>query len=226
MNIASPRLSTVSQPSLPEGFVALQQVIPDLVVDLKYATDDNFVGEPIPGYEYGQAVMTTEAALALADVQEQLQALGLGLKIFDAYRPQRAVDFFKHWASDATDTRGKAVFYPALDKDELIPNGYIAPRSGHSRGSTVDLTIIRRSDLSELDMGTPFDFFGPQSWTAFSGISRSQQHNRQLLQKIMAAHGFVGVKEEWWHFTLKNEPFPDTAFDFVCGPCGDPQINP
>lgn len=226
MNIASPRSAISNPSSLPEGFADLQQIIPDLVVDLKYASTDNFVGEPVPGYEYGQAVLTTQAALALADVQEQLQGLGLGLKVFDAYRPQRSVDFFKRWASDAADTRQKAAFYPALDKSELIPSGYIAPQSGHSRGSTVDLTLIRRSDLSELDMGTAFDFFGPQSWTAFNGISRTQQQNRQLLQKVMAAHGFVGVKEEWWHFTLKNEPFPHTGFDFVCGPCGDPQINP
>ncbi|WP_430459540.1 M15 family metallopeptidase [Thalassolituus sp. LLYu03] len=213
--VASTVSNGIAASTIPADFVFLDEAISGLQIELKYATTDNFVGAVIPGYEQARAVTTRAAAAALSGVQEQLKGLGLGLKIFDAYRPQRSVNFFVHWADDASDTRQKALFYPALDKDSLIPNGYLAPQSGHSRGSTVDVTLVRLSDGSELDMGTRFDFFGPQSWTHFSGISRAQQQNRQLLQKVMASHGFTGVKEEWWHFTLKNEPYPETAFDFI-----------
>ncbi|WP_225673103.1 M15 family metallopeptidase [Thalassolituus marinus] len=200
---------------LPSGFVRLTDVIPDLQVDLKYASDDNFVGKPLIGYEHATAVLTGDAARALRDVQAQLKPLGLGIKVFDAYRPQRTVDFFLQWAADDHDITCKEAFYPALDKPRLLVEGYLNSPSGHSRGSTVDLTLIRLSDNSELDMGTPFDFFGPQSWTDYSAISSSQKANRAMLQKIMLAHGFIGVHEEWWHFTLKAEPFPDTYFDFI-----------
>lgn len=216
MNSASSGTSPVSiQTAIPHDFVRLQDHIPGLLIDLKYAGNDNFVGRPVPGYEGNCAVLTRVAADALALVQAQLTAQGLALKVLDAYRPQRAVDYFGEWAASPGDEQQKALFYPALEKTELIPNGYIAPQSGHSRGSTVDVTIIRLADASELDMGTAFDFFGPQSWTHFAALTPAQIHNRGLLQKLMAAHGFVGIREEWWHFTLKDEPYPATSFDFT-----------
>lgn len=214
--LSHPSAYTGTDP-LPPDFVLLQEVIPDIVIDLKYASTDNFIGEPALGYEHARAILTRPAARALQAVQDQLRPQGIGLKIFDAYRPQRTVNFFIQWAANHGDTRMKEHFYPAVAKEALIPDGYIARQSGHSRGSTVDLTLVRLSDRSELDMGTPFDFFGPQSWTRFGGVSHAQKKNRELLQKIMTAHGFTGVQEEWWHFTLNNEPFPDTYFNFTSG---------
>ncbi|MGE4506222.1 MAG: M15 family metallopeptidase, partial [Desulfovibrionaceae bacterium] len=138
----------------------------------------------------------------------------LGLKVFDAYRPQRAVDHFVRWAEDLADTRMKAEFYPGVDKENLFRDGFIAARSGHSRGSTVDLTIIDLASGAELDMGTPFDFFGPESWPGNPAMPALVRANRALLQRVMAAHGFRHLREEWWHFTLNGEPHPDTYFDF------------
>tara|TARA_B100001109_G_scaffold101482_1_gene82859 strand:+ start:95273 stop:96001 length:729 start_codon:yes stop_codon:yes gene_type:complete len=214
---ASDNASHGQHQTVPADFVLLEETIPDLVIDLKYAGQDNFVGYPLPGYQQARAMLTRDAALALRSVQDQLRPLGLGLKIFDAYRPQRTVDFFLEWAKDSRDNSRKAEFYPALDKPQLLAEGYLNSPSGHSRGSTVDLTLIRRSDDSELDMGTPFDFFGPASWTNFSNLSETQRSNRAFLQKIMNGWNFSGVKEEWWHFTLKNEPYPDRYFDFLTG---------
>ncbi len=211
-------MDTYSTPSDDQHyFCILHELIPDIVIDLKYASTDNFTGRPVPGYENARAVLTREAATALKSVQDQLRPLGLGLKIFDAYRPQRSVDYFMGWAADKDDNQGKAIFYPSLDKEEIIPRGYLASPSGHSRGSTVDLTLIRRSDDSELDMGTCFDFFGPASRTDYSLISETQRSNRMFLQKIMNGWNFSGIAEEWWHFTLKNEPFPTHCFNFLSG---------
>ncbi|MHC1743559.1 MAG: M15 family metallopeptidase [Syntrophobacteraceae bacterium] len=202
---------------LPRGFVYVDSVIPNIVVELRYYTDHNFVGQRVDGYLKPRCILTKEAAKALFQVQEELKSFGLGLKIFDAYRPQRAVDHFVRWAEDLEDTRSKAEFYPDINKNTLFRDGYIASRSSHSRGSTVDVTIISLQPETrgqELDMGTGFDFFGPSSWPFYAGIHPGQRANRMLLHVLMKKHGFKPYPEEWWHFTLSNEPFPTTYFDF------------
>ena len=158
--------------------------------------------------------MTREAAAALKAVSDELIGMGYRLKIYDAYRPQAAVDHFARWALDPNDTRMKAYFYPDLDKGVLFRQGYIAKRSGHSRGSTVDLTLFDMAAGKEVDMGGTFDWFGEESHPDYRGISSAQFKNRMLLREIMVAHGFKPLAEEWWHFTLANEPYPDTYFDF------------
>ena len=203
--------------ALPEGFVYLDEAIPGIVIELKYATEDNFVGQAIDGYRQLEAILAAPAAAALAEVQASLQPFGLGLKVFDAYRPQRAVDHFVRWGEDLDDRRTKAAFYPDVAKEALFEEGYIAARSGHSRGSTVDLTLVYRDEagaLQELDMGSDYDFFGPISWPASSAVSAQQRANRALLHRVMTAHGFNHYAREWWHFTLADEPYPDTYFDF------------
>jgi D-alanyl-D-alanine dipeptidase len=202
---------------LPQGFVYVDKVIPNIMVDLRYYTEQNFVGERVDGYLKPRCILTKEAANALLQVQEELTPFGLGLKIFDAYRPQRSVDHFVRWANNLEDTRTKAEFYPDINKNTLIKDGYIAARSSHSRGSTVDLTIVSlRPDAEdkELNMGSSFDFFGPTSWPHFLGLPPSQRANRMLLHILMKRHGFEPYREEWWHFTLKSEPFPETYFNF------------
>jgi len=200
-----------------EGFVYVDRLIPNIVFDLPYYTGDNFVGERIDGYLKPRCILTQAAADALLHVQEELKPFGLGLKIFDAYRPQQAVDHFVRWANDLEDTRTKTRFYPGIEKNTLIRDGYIASRSSHSRGSTVDLTIVSLQPATrgqELDMGTDFDFFGPPSSPFFPGLSTSQRAHRMLLHTLMKKHGFEPYAEEWWHFTLRNEPFPGTYFNF------------
>ena len=203
--------------ALPEGFVYLDEAIPGIVIELKYTTDDNFVGQPIDGYEHGYAILSEPAAAALAEVQAKLEPFGLGLKVFDAYRPQRAVDHFVRWAGDLDDQRTKPDFYPDVAKEDLFEEGYIAEQSGHSRGSTVDLTIVYRDEAGttrELDMGSSYDFFGPISWPDSAAITARQRANRTLLQNVMVTQGFNYYAQEWWHFTLEGEPYPDTYFDF------------
>lgn len=204
----------VSAAAPPEGFVDVREAVPDAVLEVRYYTDHNFVGEPIDGYEAPVVLLTEPAALALARVQESLAPFGLGIKVFDGYRPQRAVDHFVRWAGDLDDTRGKAEFYPDVDKSNLFRDGYIAARSGHSRGSTVDLTIIDLDTGRELDMGTGFDFFGPPSWPTSRAVGAQVRANRALLQTVMRQAGFSHYEAEWWHFTLEGEPHPDTYFDF------------
>ena len=201
----------------PAGFVEIRDVVPGVAVELRYHSDDNFVGEVIDGYQGNRCYLTAEAAQALAQVQQELAPFGLGLKVFDAYRPQRAVDHFVAWAEDLDDTRMKASYYPDVEKKNLFRDGYIAAKSGHSRGSTVDLTIVSMNSgaPTELDMGTPWDFFGPESWPASLSVTPQQRANRLLLQALMVKHGFRPLAEEWWHFTLEEEPFPETYFDFV-----------
>jgi len=202
---------------LPKGFVYADSVIPDIVVDLRYYTNHNFVGERIDGYLKPKCILTKEAADALRKVQEELKPFGLGLKVFDAYRPQRAVDHFVRWAGDLEDTRTKAEFYPDIPKNTLIKDAYIAARSSHSRGSTVDLTIVSfpsDAQVRELDMGTAFDFFGQASWPLSPGLPPGQRAHRMLLHVLMKKQGFAHYPEEWWHFTLRNEPFPETYFNF------------
>ena len=212
-----PAALTNERPTLPDGFVYLDQAIPDLVMDLRYITEHNFVGEPIDGYQHGYAVLSVPATDALAKVQAALRPFGLGLKIFDAYRPQRAVDHFVRWGTDVGEQRTKARYYPDVDKQNLFKEGYIAARSSHSRGSTVDLTLVSHDEngqIYELDMGSPFDYFGPISSPLSPQVDAQQRANRMLLNKLMRAHGFTPYAQEWWHFTLEDEPWPDTYFDF------------
>jgi len=200
--------------SLPAGFVYVDDLVPELSVDLKYCTADNFVGEPVAGYHAARVVATEPAGRALAGAQQELGLFGLGLHIFDAYRPQRAVDHFIRWARDEDDRSTRDAYYPGRRKQQLFDEGYVARRSSHSRGSTFDLTVITRADGQALDMGTAFDFFGPQSWPQWPGATQSQKNNRLLLRGIMGKHGFAPHDYEWWHFTLIDEPFPDAYFDF------------
>jgi D-alanyl-D-alanine dipeptidase len=199
---------------MPAEFVDAESVVPGLVLDMRYAGSHNFIGRPIDGYEAPVCILTREAAAALAEVQAELKDYGLGLKIFDCYRPTRAVAHFVRWADDDTDTEMKAEFYPEFDKPELFVEGYIADRSGHSRGSTVDLTLVSLPDEAELPMGTAFDFFSTRSWPADADQPAAVRANRLLLSTIMQRHGFKPYDREWWHFRLAEEPFPDTYFDF------------
>ena len=202
--------------NLPDGFVYLNNVAPDIAAELRYASSNNFIGHPIDGYRAFRCIITRPAAEALKRVEVALKPFGLGLKVFDAYRPQQAVDNFVRWAKDIGDIRMKQAYYPKVDKKNLFSDGYIAEKSGHSRGSTVDLTIISLNDNThkELDMGTGFDFFGPESWPDNPHMTASQRSHRMLLQVLMKENGFAPYDREWWHFTLLNEPFPNTWFNF------------
>lgn len=202
--------------ALPEGFVYLDEVIPGIQQDIRYAGSNNFVGRPVIGYLMPRAVLSVPAARALARVQEEIKPFGLGLLVFDAYRPQQAVDDFVAWSKDYEDTRTQPHYYPKIPKSRLFPDGYIAERSGHSRGSTVDLTIVSAvAPFSPLDMGTDFDFFGPESWPDYSKVTAQQRANRLLLQGLMVKYGFRVYPQEWWHFTYINEPYPETYFNFI-----------
>lgn len=200
--------SLLGAAELPKGFIYLENKIPNLALDIRYAGNDNFVGKPIDGYHKAKLVLTESAAEALKKVQEDLNKFGLSLKVFDGYRPQQAVNHFVRWASDLKDIKMKKKYYPNVKKENLFKDGYIAEKSGHSRGSTIDLTI------KELDMGTTFDYFGPESWPDNPTRTAAQRANRLLLKTLMEKHGFKFYDKEWWHFTLVNEPFPDTYFDF------------
>lgn len=216
--LAGLALSTVSiqaYATLPAGFTYIDEVIPGLKVDLRYVGSHNFVGRPVAGYEDARPVLSTPAANALARVQDELKPFGLGLLVFDAYRPQRAVDDFVKWAADTADTRTQAEFYPEVEKRNLFKEDYIAKRSGHSRGSTVDLTLVSLDSGEQLDMGSAFDFFGVESWPEHPGLTPQQRANRLLLRTLMLKHGFKPYPKEWWHFTLDNEPFPQDYFDFL-----------
>ena len=196
------------------GFVSIGKAVPDALMDVRYYSSFNFIGERIDGYEEPVALLTVEAAQALKTVCDEVMDLGFRLKIFDAYRPQKAVDHFIRWAKDPDDTRMKRYFYPDLEKKDIIPQGYIAEHSGHSRGSTVDLTLFDMASQQDLDMGGTFDFFGEMSHPGFSGVSETQHAHRMLLQSLMVKHGFRPLETEWWHFTLDSEPCPDTYFTF------------
>ncbi len=195
------------------AFVDAATVVPGLVTDMRYAGSHNFVGRPIDGYDAPRCLLTQPAAAALAVVARDLAPRGLVIKVFDCYRPKQAVANFVRWARDINDTVNKAEFYPDVDKRTLFRDGYIASHSGHSRGSTADLTLAT-ADGRELDMGTTFDFFSPKSWTADASISSQAHADRVLLATAMRRRGFRGYDKEWWHFTLSHEPFPQTYFDF------------
>ncbi len=200
---------------LPEGFVYVETVVPDIHTELRYLSDENFLGRRVSGYLAPRCILTREAAEALKKVQDELKQFGMGLKIFDAYRPQCAVDHFVQWGKDLNDTKMRTKYYPDVQKKDLFKEGYIAEKSSHSRGSTVDLTIVCLDEPStELDMGTHFDFFGPEAWPDSPLVSPVHRAHRMLLHVLMNKYGFDSYPKEWWHFTLKNEPFPHTYFNF------------
>jgi len=220
-------------------FVDVGQHIPSIVIDMRYFGPHNFVGERIDGYNAPKCLLTREAAEALKRVQADLERFSFSLKIYDCYRPQRAVSHFVRWARDIGDTRTKKEFYPTVDKSRLFKDGYIAERSGHSRGSTVDLTIVpvpvpeqesytpgqelfacylpaaKRFHDNSIDMGTGFDCFSDLAHTVNGKAGTAERANRLLLKTLMEKQGFVNYELEWWHYTLRNEPFPNTYFDFV-----------
>ena len=200
--------------------VDVAKVDPTLAFEIRYGGTDNFVGDVIDGYEDAKCMLTPEAAAAVGRVQRALRPQGLGLLIFDCYRPQRAVNHFVRWAEDLNDQRQKARFYPNVEKSELLRRGYIARESSHSRGSTVDLGLIHLSSPDRgrsLDMGTEFDLFDPRSHTDAPDITPQQRINRERLVDAMTRAGFENLPVEWWHYTLRDEPYPDTYFDVVVG---------
>ena len=202
-----------AQEARPPGFVDAATVVPDLVVEMRYFGSNNFIGRPVDGYEKPVCLLTRQAAAALAAVARDLAPRGFGLKVFDCYRPARAVRHFLRWADDPNDP-GRPEYQPGLDKHDLFRLGYLAKRSGHSRGSTVDLTLVRLADRGELDMGTFYDFAGPRAWLTDRSVSAEVKANRTVLVEAMGRRGFKPYVKEWWHFTLQGEPFPDTYFDF------------
>ncbi|MEV8290640.1 M15 family metallopeptidase [Streptomyces niveus] len=230
--------SGVSEPTAPDEFVALRTVAPTIIQEIRYVTPHNFVGEPVDGYEQPLCILTRPAARALQRAQWKLLRQGYSLKVYDCYRPQRAVDHFVRWAKDLQDERMKPEFYPQVDKSRLFTDGYIAEKSGHSRGSTVDLTLVKlpakptrpyvpgeklvpcyapqgeRFRDNSVDMGTGYDCFDTLSHTDDPRIQGERRANRQLLKSTLAGVGFTNLPEEWWHFTHKPELFPDTYFDF------------
>lgn len=211
-------------------FVNITDVIPDVILEIRYFGTYNFVGTRIDGYEAPTALLTRQAADSLKAVSDDLKRMGFRLKIYDAYRPQKAVDHFVRWAKDVNDTVMKRYFYPDLTKDVLFPQEYIIERSGHTRGSTLDLTLFDMDKEKEADMGGTFDWFGKESHPDFCGnpdtfeyqpsdsLTAEQFNNRMILRRAMMRHGFKPLHTEWWHFTLENEPFPDTYFTFPVAP--------
>jgi zinc D-Ala-D-Ala dipeptidase len=222
----------------PDGFVDIADVAADIVVDARYAGGDNFMGRPARGYGAARCLLTKPAARALADAQRDVAAFGLSLMVYDCYRPQRAVDDFVAWARDTSAAPIDPAHHPVVPRSELFQRGYIAARSGHSRGSTVDLTLIPAGPRQRgappsrdcraivgplapdgsLDMGTTFDCFDERSRAADAKVSADARRNRLLLRAVMEKHGFAPYAQEWWHFTLAGEPFPKTRFDFEIQP--------
>lgn len=200
--------------NIPALFTDVKQVVPDIHIDLKYFTGDNFLGCPVDGYEAELCLITLPAAQALARVQQTLAVFGLGLSVFDAYRPQRAVDHFIRWTEDDSPNVTQDEYFPGLEPKDLFQQGYLVKHSSHSRGSTVDLTLIDLETGIELNMGTRFDFFGPASWFDCPSVHGQARANRMLLQQVMVQNGFLPFQQEWWHFTLQDEPYPDQYFDF------------
>ena len=219
---------TVTAPEMNStDFVNITDVVPDAILEIRYFGTYNFVGTRIDGYEQPTALLTRQAADSLKAVSDDLKTQGYRLKIYDAYRPQKGVDHFVRWGKDLADTLMKPYFYPNESKDSLFIKDYIATRSGHSRGSTLDLTIFDMRTEKEVDMGGTFDWFGREShpdycgnpetgeYTGENGMLTAQQfENRMILRRAMLAHGFKPYDCEWWHFTLKDEPYPDTYFKF------------
>ena len=207
--------SQISAQTLPKGFSYVSEIDATIKKELRYATSNNFIGKPIDGYLKDSLIISTPAAKALKEIQTKLMLSELSIKIFDAYRPQQAVDHFVRWAKVMNDTLMKKTYYPDVQKSELFTLGYIALKSGHTRGSTVDLTIVNIKTNKELDMGSSYDFFGEKSHPFYKKITDKQTKNRMLLRSIMIKNGFIPYDNEWWHFTLKNEPYPTTYFNFT-----------
>ena len=208
-------IKTIVENTDASGFVLVSDIIPDVVLDIRYYTTFNFLGERVDGYEEPVALMTREAAYALKKVSDEAISKGYRLKIFDAYRPQCAVDHFVRWADKVRELAMKEYFYPGIDKKRLFEEGFVALKSGHSRGSTVDLTLLDMATQKDLDVGGTFDYFGSLSWAENTeNITQEQASNRKMLRDMMISHGFHPLDEEWWHFTLDNEPYPDTYFTF------------
>lgn len=198
-----------------EGFVLLAEAVPDVILEVRYYSTYNFVGERVDGYEEPCVLLTKEAAEALKAVSDDVMAQGYRLKVFDGYRPQMAVDHFVRWAEDLDATEMKPYFYPEVDKTLLFEQGYIDAKSGHSRGSTIDLTLFDMATGKEVDMGGTFDYFGELSHPDYTEtLTEEQIANRNILRDAMLRHGFKPLDTEWWHFTLKEEPYPDTYFEF------------
>lgn len=199
---------------LPNGFVYLTDVDASIKTELRYLSNNNFIGKPIDGYKNDCVIVSKETAKALKVIQKKLLKDSLSLKIFDAYRPQQAVDHFVKWAKVLNDTLMKSQYYPKVPKSQLFNLGYIASKSGHTRGSTVDLTIVDLKTGKELDMGSPYDFFGTKSHPFYRRLSEKQKEHRMLLRRMMLKNGFKPYDNEWWHFTLRKESFPTTYFNF------------
>lgn len=195
-------------------FVNIANVVPDVILEIRYYSTYNFVGTRIDGYEAPVALLTKEAAAALKVASDNLLAKGYRLKVFDAYRPQTAVNHFIRWAEDVSDTTMRQYFYPNVDKSRLFDLGFICARSGHSRGSTIDLTLFDMKTEREVDMGGTFDWFGEESHPSYTNLTKEQLSMRKILRDAMLDAGFTPMDTEWWHFTLKDEPYPDTYFDF------------
>jgi len=199
--------------TLQTDFVYLKKIVKNIDLDMRYFGNDNFMGKQVIGYQKEVCICTKQAANRIKDVQYELSKKGLSLRIFDSYRPQRSVDYFIEWSKNPADTLTKAKYYPNIKKGDLFKLKYLAKKSSHTRGSTFDLTILD-SKGNELDMGTTYDYFGPESWPTSNAVTTEQKANRMLLQEVMLSNGFTLYPEEWWHFTLKDEPFPSTYFDF------------
>ncbi len=212
--VLSISLSNYAQQKLPKGFSYVNDISPSIQRELRYCSHNNFIGIPVDGYNEDTLITSTATAKALKKVQDDLLLKDFSLKVFDAYRPQTAVNHFVRWARVLNDTVMKQSYYPLVNKRHLFKLGYISSKSGHSRGSSVDLTIVNLKTGEELDMGSPYDFFGKSSHITYKNLTKQQQQNRTLLQKTMVKYGFRPYKNEWWHFTLRNEPFPKTYFDF------------
>ena len=218
LTLAGTALAAEGQSTSPDdasGFVSLAEAAPDVILEIRYYSTYNFVGERVDGYEEPCALMTKEAAEALNNAAAEAEEQGYRLKVYDAYRPQMAVDHFVRWAEDVDDTAMKPYFYPELDKSVLFDQGYIDAKSGHSRGSTIDLTLFDMDTGKEVDMGGTFDYFGELSHPDYVGdLTEEQIENRNTLRDIMVDNGFKPLDTEWWHFTLVDEPYPDTYFTF------------
>ena len=200
--------------NLEDGFVYLNDIDDSIIVDLKYYSSENFTGRFVDGYLANKAILTNEAGIALSNAQKDFNKLGYSLILFDAYRPQSAVDFFVRWSTNLNDTLFKNLYYPDIKKSNLFKLGYIAYKSGHSRGSTIDVSLVDITTNKEIDMGTIFDYFGIESHTFYDNLTENQKANRLLLYEIMSNNGFQNYSKEWWHYTLKNEPF-QKYFDFL-----------
>ena len=203
-----------TDPPLNKDFVYLKDIMPNLRSDLRYYGSNNFIGKPIEGYINPKCILSKEAASALKKVQDELERLGFGLLVYDAYRPQMAVDHMIRWSQVPEDISMKVEFYPNINKKDLFAKGYISAKSGHSRGSTVDLTIVSLKTKQILNMGSPYDLFDDISGVDTNQITKNQKSLRSLLKRRMEKHGFQSYEKEWWHFTLKDEPYPDTYFNF------------